>query len=66
MGIDIHCLNFLRYAKAKKAFGKTVTIGRQEIHFSTLPIIQKITSKRFQLDHVFCESLLKDAFGPAL
>jgi hypothetical protein len=63
MGIDVHGLNFLRYAKTQKAFGKTVTIGRQEIHFSTLPIIKKITSKRFRLNHVFCEPLLKDAFG---
>lgn len=62
MGIDVHGLNFLRYAKNQKAFGKTITIGRQEIHFSTLPIIEKITSKRFQHGQIFCEPLLKDAF----
>ena len=29
MGIDVHALNFLRYAKQFGAFGRVLTIGRQ-------------------------------------
>jgi len=32
MGIDIHTLNFLRFAKTKGALGDTITIGRQGVH----------------------------------
>jgi len=31
MGIDIHAVNFLKYASQRKQLGKVATIGRQHL-----------------------------------
>jgi len=62
MGIDIHGLNFLRYAKTKKPFGSVMTIGRQGLHVIE-PIIKEIfqTSSGYK-NHEYCEELLSKYF----
>jgi hypothetical protein len=62
MGIDIHSLNFLRYAYHKSAFGDTLTLGRQ-----SLCGIGEILKNEFKDDDinkdVYCERLLETYFS---
>jgi SAM-dependent methyltransferase len=63
MGIDVHVLNFLRYAARKKVFGKTLTLGRQGVYLPT-PVLRKILdSEAGDLQDPYCEPLLKRFFG---
>ena len=63
MGIDVHGLNFLRYAKTKKLFGSVMTIGRQGLHV-TEPMIKEIfhTNSDYK-NQKYCEELLTKYFG---
>jgi SAM-dependent methyltransferase len=63
MGIDVHTLKFLKYVNTKKAFGDTLTIGRQGIHVIE-PAIKKII--RTNVDYKnkeYCEELFIKYFG---
>ena len=46
MGIDLHGLNFLRYATKGGVFGRTVTIGRQEV-FLNEPTARRVLGKAY-------------------
>jgi SAM-dependent methyltransferase len=63
MGIDIHTLNFLKYAKTKKQFDETITIGRQGLHLSNRIINKVIGSKIYYEKNEYCENLLIQCFG---
>jgi hypothetical protein len=65
MGIGIHPFNFLRYALKKSgSFGKTATIGRQNLDPSTNQYINKISNLAEIVDYgEFCEKLLLTHFG---
>jgi hypothetical protein len=58
MGIDLHALNFLRYVKKKNLFGKTVTIGRQQLY----EIDHYLDDLKYK-NNDFCEKLLINNFG---
>jgi hypothetical protein len=63
MGIDVHGLQFLMFARRKQPFGRVATIGRQAI------LVQKDRLKKLmklseEVDfRPFCEDLLKGQFG---
>lgn len=63
MGIDIHALNFLRYAKNKSAFADTVTIGRQGIHVIEPVVRSMINAKSDYRNEAYCEKLITEYFG---
>ena len=65
MGIGIHPFNFLRYAlKRSGSFGKTATIGRQNLDPSTNQYINKMSNLAEIVDYgEFCEKLLLTHFG---
>lgn len=62
MGIDVHGLNFLCYAKKFGNFKKTITIGRQGLHLNKLNPIDSISSIREYRNDRYCERLLLDCF----
>lgn len=64
MGIDIHGLNFLSYARRHGDFGPTLTLGRQ-----ALCELDKVPGCEFSIDdlqNTYCESLLLNSFGATL
>ena len=63
MGIGLHELNFLRYAKQQRNFDETITIGRQGLHVpeSTVRDVFALGSE-YKNDR-YCERLLRDQFG---
>lgn len=64
MGLDIHGINFLRYAVQMQKFGAVATLGRQELHISSRKL-----ADIFQLNHLYgpyCEQLLFDFFGASI
>ena len=63
MGIDVHALNFLKYAKKIKAFGDTITIGRQGIYVTESAIKKIIEAKADYKNKEYCEELLIEYFG---
>ena len=63
MGIDIHALNFLKYACTKKTFGDTLTVGRQGIHVTESAIKKIIKAKVDYKNKEYCEELLIEYFG---
>lgn len=63
MGIDPHALNFLRYAHQFGPFGRTVTIGRQNIHFKARQFRQFTGTYVPAIEAHYCEPLLTDYFG---
>jgi hypothetical protein len=63
MGIDIHGLNFLRFAKKKKPFGDTLTIGRQAIYVLEPIVRELIGTAGAYTEHAYCEALLTEHFG---
>jgi hypothetical protein len=65
MGIGIHPYNFLRYAlKRSGSFGKTATIGRQNLDLRTNQYINKMSNLAEIVDYgEFCEKLLLTHFG---
>jgi hypothetical protein len=62
MGIDVHALNFLRYASKKKGLGSVATIGRQALLISPsrLANIMRIPEKKEF--GTFCEEFLTKYF----
>jgi hypothetical protein len=63
MGIDIHGLNFLRYAEKKKSFGDTITIGRQWLHTYEPWVKRLVGTKPSYKNQEYCEELLTEYFG---
>ncbi|MGA3006919.1 MAG: class I SAM-dependent methyltransferase [Opitutaceae bacterium] len=63
MGIDIHVLNFLRYAKKHQGFGKVITLGRQAIYVEESLIRSALSAGSAYRNDTYCERLLIDYFG---
>ncbi len=63
MGIDINGLNFLRYAKKNKTFGKTISIGRQDLAVSQSAIKSFFGSGLSYKQDKYIDNLLLDFFG---
>jgi SAM-dependent methyltransferase len=63
MGIDVHTLNFLKYARKKGEFGNTITIGRQELHVNEILINSILNIKQDYVHQAYCEQMLIDYFG---
>jgi len=63
MGIDVHALNLLRFAAARKPFGRVATIGRQGLHVPPEKV-RKLLNLSGEIDFGrYCEDLLKARFG---
>jgi hypothetical protein len=63
MGVDIHDLNFFRFAAGASDLGKVATLGRQNL---TVPRerLRKLLNLEKDVDFgPFCEELLKSRFG---
>jgi hypothetical protein len=52
MGIDVHSLNFLRYAAKKKALGRVATIGRQSLMVRSAQIGTETFCEQFLTTHL--------------
>jgi hypothetical protein len=63
MGIDIHGLNFLKFASRKQAFGRVATIGRQEIHVSIGKLKSALNLTEYTKYGPYCEELLIGHFA---
>lgn len=63
MGIDVHALNFLRYVKQFGGFGRTVTIGRQNIDFRPDHFLRFTGKLSAATEDRYCEPLLIEHFG---
>jgi hypothetical protein len=63
MGIDVHGINFLRYARKTAGFGRTLTIGRQGLHLSESFVKSFLKLNSDYVNDTYCERLLKDHFG---
>ena len=63
MGIDIHVLNFLRYANTKRPMGATITIGRQLLHVIEPKVKELVGAGPGYANQKFCEGLLLEYFG---
>jgi SAM-dependent methyltransferase len=63
MGIDTHGLHFLRHARLARPFGKTMTIGRQDLHMPDSVLAALVPGGARHWSERFCESLLIDCFG---
>jgi hypothetical protein len=64
MGIDVHALNFIRYAENQQPLGSVATIGRQGLHINNSKlhaIFLRIPSERNY--GPYCEELLIDLLG---
>jgi hypothetical protein len=63
MGIDSHGLNFLRYARARKPFGDTITLGRQGVSVIK-PVLEELLGSPYPHEsETYCEELLTNYFG---
>lgn len=63
MGIDEHGLLFLQYAKTFRDFGKTVTIGRQDIYARESFVRGAVQAGSDYKNEKYCEQLLSNYFG---
>ena len=63
MGIDQNGLNFLRYAKKKRSFGKTVSIGRQDLVVAQSSINSSFDLGLSYMKDKYIDKLLLDYFG---
>ena len=61
MGIDVHTLNFIRYAEKQQPLGSVATIGRQGLHISKAKLRSIFPSARNY--GPYCEALLIDLLG---
>jgi hypothetical protein len=61
MGIDVHALNFIRYAEKQQPLGSAATIGRQGPHISKAKLRSIFPSERNY--GPYCEELLIDLLG---
>jgi Methyltransferase domain len=62
MGIDIHALNFLKFASRKQGFGRVATIGRQEILVPIDKLKSALNLKGYKYGP-YCEELLIGHFA---
>ena len=63
MGIDVHNLKFLKYARTKQALGNTITIGRQGLYLTQEQAGEILgAAGDFRKDE-YCEKLLVDHLG---
>src|SRR6185312_6945092 len=58
MGIDVHGLNFLRYASRKQPLGKIATIGRQAMAISPFSLARIMGAPVSISPNSFCEEFL--------
>ena len=58
MGIDIHALNFLKFACKKQRLGRVATIGRQGIHTGRAELKRTLNLNQEPKFNPFCEDLL--------
>lgn len=63
MGIDVHGLNFLRYALRKQPLQKVATIGRQALAISPISLARIMRSHISASSNLFCEEFLIDHLG---
>jgi hypothetical protein len=63
MGVDVHVLHFLRFARKTQEFGKVATIGRQTLILSRSRLASLLNSKRGEYFAPYCEDLLMKYFG---
>ena len=63
MGIDIHVLNFLKFARRKQAFGRVATIGRQEICVPIDKLKSALNLNGYTKYGPYCEELLIGHFA---
>ena len=63
MGIDVHVLNFLRFARKRQNFGCVATIGRQGLIVPNDRLKKLLKLERKPNLGSFCEDLLKVHFG---
>jgi hypothetical protein len=63
MGIDIHALNFLRFACNTQPFGTVATIGRQALLVDPWTLKQQMAFPQQRDFGPFCEQLLIQCFG---
>jgi hypothetical protein len=66
MGIDIHGLNLLRFARKRQTFGRVATIGRQGLHVSHKDIKELLGLDRVPDYGPFCEEFLRFYFGASV
>jgi|LauGreSBDMM110SN_4_FD.fasta_scaffold64215_1 hypothetical protein len=63
MGIDAHALHCLDYAKLFGDFGRTATLGRQNLYIKPAVLEARYGSRLDWKKQVYCEGLLETAFG---
>jgi hypothetical protein len=63
MGIDIHVLNFLRFAAKKQKLGRVATVGRQALLLSKSQLQRVLKTAPGVYSAKYCEALLTDYFG---
>lgn len=63
MGIDAHGLHCLEYAKQFGAFGRTATLGRQNVYLKASLLERKFGNGLDWKKQVYCEGLLETFFG---
>lgn len=66
MGIDVHCLNFIKYSRRKKPLEDVVTIGRQSLVLSPLEFAKVLDDSDDYKNDQYCEQLLINNFGSTL
>lgn len=63
MGIDAHALHCLEYARQFGDFGRTLTLGRQNIYLKTSLLERRFGTALAWKNETYCENLLKRYFG---
>jgi SAM-dependent methyltransferase len=63
MGVDAQALNFLRYARTRGNFGKTLTIGRQFMYVPSDFVKKTLKIEGPYQQAEYCEELLQTHFG---
>ncbi len=63
MGLDIHAINFCRFASKRQQFGRVATLGRQALHVSA-DKLRSLMQTKTEVDYgKYCEDFLKVHFG---
>ncbi len=63
MGIDVHGLNFLKFARNRRAFGRVATIGRQSLGLSSGRLKKLLNLDKRPRFGPYCEDLLTTYFA---
>jgi len=63
MGIDAHALHCLDYAKLFGAFGRTATLGRQNVYIKPRVLDARYGARLDWKTQTYCEGLLETCFG---